>query len=520
MKDDAQLAQWQADYCNGVISAEDFAALEQQLRSSAEARAHFRSYLHLDAELRQRAERDPALEQAWAPASDVPSASPQIVRPMGSRATPWLALAATVVLLAVLTWAFLPRTMPMGDVVASVSGSSGAELSAGGRDMTVQAGATLRTGGYELRAGLVEFTYASGAVVIIESPAQFELRGTSAIGLHTGKLSARVPEAAVGFTVETPSANVVDLGTEFGVNAGAGSSEVHVFKGEVLLKTGSTAEPQRLIERQAARIDTATHTSAGIDVAPEDFVRTLQETANRYARQIRAFQPVAYYRMRMMPDGTTLKDVASGHHDGQVIRGRVGHPWAAGKVGSALHLNGVDAGTYALADFSKATEASLSVCAWVLAESRPHWASIAKNWAKSGGNNLGGQFHFGLWDYEGSLEVHVHDRSGNEVGVREQQPLPLAEWQFVAFTLDGATLRLYRNGVEVAAAPCDGLSTVGPSALGIGVKLDATERQPETNTAGFWDGRIDELAIFHRALTPAQIRKLYETAAALSPGTL
>ena len=510
MKDDTQLAQWLADYCNGVISAEDFTALEQHLRSSAEARAYFRSFLHLDAELRQRAERDPALEQAWAPASVVPSAAPQIVRPLWSRATPWLALAATVVLLAVLAWVFLPRTIPMGEVVATVSESSGAELMAGGRKMTVQAGATLRAGGYELRAGLVEFSYASGAVVIIESPAQFELRGTSAVGLRAGKLSARVPEPAVGFTVETPAASVVDLGTEFGVHVGARSSEVHVFKGEVLVKTGSAAEPQRLMEHQASRIDDATRTPAGIDVAPENFVRTLQETPNRYAREIRDLQPVAYYRMRMMPDGTTLKDVASGHHDGQVRRGRVGNPWASGKIGSALRLHGVEAGTYALAGYSKATDASLSVCAWVLAESRPRWASIAKNWAKSAGNNHGGQFHFGLWDDEGSLEVHIHDRSGNEVGVRENQPLPLGEWQLVAFTLDGTTLRLYRNGSEVAATPCAGLSTVAPSALGIGVKLNASGREPERATPGFWSGRIDELAIFHRALTAEEIATLHQ----------
>ncbi len=511
MKDDAQLAQWLADYCNGVIRAEDFATLEQHLRSSAEARAHFRSYLHLDAELRQRAERDPALEQAWAPASVVPGAAPQIIRPMWSQPTPWLALAATMVLLAVSAWVFLPRTIPMGEVVATVSESSGAELLAGGRKMTVQGRATLPAGGYELRAGVVEFTYASGAVVIIESPAQFELRGPSSVGLRTGKLSARVPEAAVGFTVETPSASVVDLGTEFGVNAGAKSSEVHVFRGEVLVKTGSTAEPQRLIERQASRIDAATRTPAGIDFAPEDFVRTLEETATRYARQMRDFQPVAYYRMRMMPDGTTLKDVTSGQHDGRVIRGRVGSPWAAGKVGSALRLHGVEAGTYAVVtDLPKATGGAISVCAWVLAESRPRSASIAKNWAEDGGVNHGGQFHFGLWQDEGSLEVRVHDAQGNEIGVRENRPLPLGEWQLVVFTLDGTTLRLYHNGTEVAATPCAGLSTVAPSALGIGVKLDATGREPERSAPGFWSGRIDELAIFHRALTADEIATLHQ----------
>ena len=101
--------------------------------------------------------------------------------------------------------------------------------------------------------------------------------------------------------------------------------------------------------------------------------------------------------------------------------------------------------------------------------------------------------------------------------MRATEPLPLGEWQLGAFTLDGTTLRLYRNGAEVAAAPCDGLATVAPAALGVGVKLDATGLQPDIAAPGFWTGRIDELALFHRALTPEQLRKLYQTANLKSP---
>lgn len=42
------------------------------------------------------------------------------------------------------------------------------------------------------------------------------------------------------------------------------------------------------------------------------------------------------------------------------------------------------------------------------------------------------------------------------------------------------------------------------------VKLNAGGREPETNTPGFWDGTLDELAVFHRALSPAQILDLFE----------
>ena len=108
--------------------------------------------------------------------------------------------------------------------------------------------------------------------------------------------------------------------------------------------------------------------------------------------------------------------------------------------------------------------------------------------------------------------MRCHDSTGDEVGVRDTVPLPLGEWQFVAFTLDGSTLRLYRNGHEIASTLCAGLSPIGPAALGLGGKLNAGGREPESNTPGFWDGTLDELAVFHRALAPEQIIALFEAA--------
>jgi arabinan endo-1,5-alpha-L-arabinosidase len=222
-----------------------------------------------------------------------------------------------------------------------------------------------------------------------------------------------------------------------------------------------------------------------------------------------------------MAEDTLLKDAAGGQragHDGLVVVGQSSTPWAAGKLGAALRLGGVEAGTYArVPDFPLATNNALSVCGWVLAQSRPRWASIAKNWAKDQGKDFGGQFHFGLRHDLGSLEVHVHDRARKEVYASDVAPFPLNQWQFVAFTLDGETLRLYRNGELVAATPCAGLSTFAPAALGIGVKLDGTGLRPERNTPGFWDGLIDELAIFDFALSERQIRNLSEASLGVPP---
>lgn len=397
-----------------------------------------------------------------------------------------------------------------GQVVATVTRSSGAVLFRRGLAITANEGVSLGASGYELRAGVMQATYPSGVELLIESPADFELCGSNSVRLSEGKISARVPKSAIGFTVETPAAKVVDLGTEFGVSAGQSGSEVYVFKGEVLVKTANDPVPVHLKENHASRIDRATLTPTGIEPQPLKFIRSLNEPSGGYVNQVLHMDPVAYYRMRPMPDATLLWERMH-HLDGRIVLGRSSTPWGPGKLGVALRLGGPEAGTYAFVpNFPIATNNQLSVCAWVFAESRPRWASIAKNWAKDAGSNYGGQFHFGLFQDQGDLEVHVHDAAGREVWVREETPLPVNQWQFVAFTLDGAALRLYRNGREVGSAPCPGLSTFAPTALGIGVKLDRTGTQPEHNTPGFWCGLIDELAVFHYALAPDRIETLFQ----------
>lgn len=420
--------------------------------------------------------------------------------------------------LAVATWFAWPHlagfAAALGAPLATVSNASGAVLlAAGERPADGTVGAAVRAGALHLRSGLIELTYPTGVVIMIESPARFDLRSATTLWLAEGNASARVPPAAVGFTIETPSASIVDLGTEFSVSAGARSSEVHVVAGEVLVKNRGEPDSLRLTERRASRIDLETRTPKGIDYRPDLFLRRFDEPTSRYPELIKQLEPVAYYRMRITPEGTRLLDVSPQSLHGEIVPGTAQTTSTPGRLGAGLRLSGSAAGSFAVVrDFPKAPAAALTVCAWVRADSRPRWASIAKHWAKDLGANGRGQFHFGLQHDDGELEAHVCDAAGREVGARDTTPLPLGEWQFVAFTLDGAMLRLYRNGREVAATPCTSLSAGAPAALGIGVKLDATGTKPERNTPGFWDGALDELAVFHHPLTATHILALYEAA--------
>jgi hypothetical protein len=94
-----------------------------------------------------------------------------------------------------------------------------------------------------LRSGSALIEFGKGAQVVIEGPCEFAIQTMDRGYLRRGSLVARVPQQAIGFTVETPTAKIVDLGTEFGVETDErGMTEVQVFKGNVRLHPGATTD--------------------------------------------------------------------------------------------------------------------------------------------------------------------------------------------------------------------------------------------------------------------------------------
>jgi hypothetical protein len=77
-------------------------------------------------------------------------------------------------------------------------------------------------------------------------------------------------------------------------------------------------------------------------------------------------------------------------------------------------------------------------------------------------------------------------------------------WVHVFVTYDGAAIRAYVNGEQVASSPADGdlLSNADPFAIG------------DYGGYGSWikfGGKIDDVRIYRRALSTAEVRKLYLT---------
>lgn len=111
--------------------------------------------------------------------------------------------------------------------------------------------------------GQMTLRFHAGVIVTVTGRVEMEILTPMKSLLRGGRLTATVSEQARGFTVVTPSADVVDLGTQFGVNVNEeGNSEVVVFEGAVDVlydRSGGNAvrRTQRLSKGEALQLQEA-----------------------------------------------------------------------------------------------------------------------------------------------------------------------------------------------------------------------------------------------------------------------
>lgn len=100
-----------------------------------------------------------------------------------------------------------------------------------------------------LKSGVIEIEFNYGARVVVEGPAEFSCKSDNMIYVNYGRVYSRVPRQATGFTVRTEDARIVDLGTEFGVQANVdGTVELHVTNGKTSLIAGHKKKQKSVYE--------------------------------------------------------------------------------------------------------------------------------------------------------------------------------------------------------------------------------------------------------------------------------
>ena len=92
----------------------------------------------------------------------------------------------------------------------------------------------LPSGPLRLESGVAEFAFAGGATAVIEGPAVIEPLTRDRLSVSSGRVIGRCSTEQARLTIVTPSAEVTDLGTEFGVAVGDDRhTQVAVIQGEV-----------------------------------------------------------------------------------------------------------------------------------------------------------------------------------------------------------------------------------------------------------------------------------------------
>jgi len=196
---------------------------------------------------------------------------------------------------------------------------------------------------------------------------------------------------------------------------------------------------------------------------------------------------VAWWKLDEMAGNTAFDSSANGN-DGTIN----GNPqWVEGMLNGALDFDGngdyVDCGN----DASLNLEGEITVSAWVSIRSvASAWmCAVAKgeNAWRISVNNTALSFHFGmtLWSNAG-------------YGVNGATAVGYNEWHHVTGVFDGSNVLLYLDGMlDASGTTTFPLGTTNVNVL-IGENPEATGR--------YWDGLIDEVGIFNRALTEEEIQ--------------
>jgi concanavalin A-like lectin/glucanase superfamily protein len=212
---------------------------------------------------------------------------------------------------------------------------------------------------------------------------------------------------------------------------------------------------------------------------------------------------VLHYPMETLSDGT-VTDASGSALDGHVVAGSGTVRLVAGLAGygRALLLTGaqhqyvdvprsavLDVDEYTLSAWVRYTgvENDQTLGRWeILEKAGAYWMNVRTNGLIRVGGFYGGCANPN-WQYFDSTRT-----------------IPVGRWKHVASTYDGAWLRIYVDGRAAGAKRVTGRTCITGEPLAVGAKNNPTKGLLEA----FWDGRLDDVRIYDRALTVDEIGQL------------
>ena len=207
--------------------------------------------------------------------------------------------------------------------------------------------------------------------------------------------------------------------------------------------------------------------------------------------------PVAYWHLDE-PDGLTAYDAIGTNH-GTLINGPT---WTTGMVNGALDFDGVDDYVDTIPQASIPSVISVSMWVYPTVESGQLWGSI--------GNASGGKDGFFTHYYADGEYVkfkYYKDNSDRGLWLSTNGSVLFNTWSFLTFTVDNSNnVKIYVNSVEAASGNFSVPCTSHDTDLMIGKSIWSQDIA--------FNGKIDEVAIYDRALSGEEVARLYQDSAA------
>lgn len=458
------------------------------------------------------------------------------------------AAAVAACFLAVAAWLFFTRggaedadeqfaegqeTVVVSNGVAMLTRCAGAVWEASA-DADREVGATLEPSLLRLKSGVVQVEFFSGARVILEGPAEFEVISSWESRLNYGKLNAVVPPPARGFKVHTERLVLIDIGTEFGIKEQPGEpQEVHVFKGKVQLEFANTNQaPRELTEGKGARVETDEVDDLPAD--PAAFVRA-EELQKREADELRA--RLGEWRstsQKFAADPALL--VYFNFEDGKGRNGELINRAKSARTGTGGTVVGCDwsegrwPGKSALQFANRGDRVRLKVPGEFESLTYAAWVSIEGLSRPNNALTMSQRFAPGdvRWEITsaGSLRLTVRPPGDAEMDVVSSPRLLKSQsgrWVHLAAVYNGPERKvaLYVNGKRVAEKTIAAavplvlddveLGNWNPMLHPPASASERKERQRPSFKFREFHGRMDEFALLSRPLSADEIRKLYES---------
>jgi hypothetical protein len=223
---------------------------------------------------------------------------------------------------------------------------------------------------------------------------------------------------------------------------------------------------------------------------------TLQQAFNLRVRNLPPEGLISWWRA----ENNALDSISTNH--GVLTNGT---SFAAGNVGQAFVLDGVNDDVH-VPDAPNLRPASITLEAWAMFNSL-NGPVLCKPLGPATGDS------FALYLLSGTLNGFIHDTNANGVLVSSPSTLTIGQWHHVAFTFDDATKEqaLYVNGVRVATSQ---------SNRSIGYDNRPVLLGQDINNGNFdfpLNGRVDEAAIYNRALSTNEIAAIFLAGSAGKP---